>query len=205
MFHPSIIEPDTYKTLQSIFESDEINKNFALAGGTSLALQLRHRHSIDLDIFSPYPINTRNIELSISSSPALNFQLVNSNKNMLFAFVNSIKCDFIYEPSKLLQPFVVNDHVNYFHVNDIAAMKLHTICGRGRKKDFFDMYVLIENFGWQNILKWFGEKYDDSQLYFLWRSIVYFTDADEDPDIKGIAPYTKSWKQIKEYIKKNCT
>lgn len=84
-------------------------------------------------------------------------------------------------------------------------MKLHTICGRGRKKDFFDLYVLIENFGWQNILKWFGEKYNESQFYFLWRSIIYFADADEDPDIKGIYPYTKNWQEIKEYIKNTCT
>lgn len=117
MFHPSIIEPDTYKTLKTIFEFDEIRENFALAGGTSLALQLKHRHSIDLDIFSPFPINTRNIELYISSDLSLNFQLVNSNKNMLFAFVNSVKCDFIYEPSKLLHPFIVNDNINYFHVS----------------------------------------------------------------------------------------
>lgn len=133
MFHPSIINTPTYSTLKAIFSYEEIKQNFALAGGTSLALQLRHRHSIDLDIFSPLPINSKEIELNISSDSELKLQLANSNKNMLFAYINSIKCDFIYEPAKLLKPFVVNDGINYFSVPDIAAMKLHTICGRGRK------------------------------------------------------------------------
>ena len=204
MFHPSIIDAGTYSTLQKIFEVDEIKKYFALASGTSLALQLQHRHSIDLDIFSAKPINTRIIEVDISSQPGLDFKLVNSNKNMLFSFINSIKCDFIYEPAILLNPFTVNEKVNYFSVQDIAAMKMHSICGRGKKKDFFDVYVLIENFGWQTMLQWFEQKYDSSQLYFLMRSILYFNDADEDPDIEGIPPYTKSWTEIKTYIKANC-
>ena len=66
------------------------------------------------------------------------------------------------------------------------------------------MYVLIENYGWENMLKWFGQKYESNQFYYLWRSIFYFNDADEDPDIIGIAPYNKSWEEIKEFIKTKC-
>lgn len=204
MFHLSTVEKETYATLKTIFTIPEIKSSFALAGGTSLALQLGHRQSIDLDIFSPQPFNIRETELLVSGHHSLNFELVNSNKNMLFAYVNKIKCDFVYEPSKLIQPFIENDGINYFHVEDIAAMKMHTICGRGKKKDFFDIYVLIENFGWQTLLEWFSKKYDSNQLYFLWRSITYFIDADEDADITAFDPYTKNWEEIKEFIKVKC-
>lgn len=204
MFHPSIIDHKTYLTLKTIFETEEIKKDFALAGGTALALQLKHRHSIDLDIFSPYPINPKNLQLTLSANPLLDFEFVNSNASMLFSFINTVKCDFIHEPSKLIRPFKEYDGINFFDVEDIAAMKMHTICGRGRKKDFFDLYVLIENFGWQNMLQWFGQKYDNSQFYFLWRSINYFADADEDVDVAGLAPYTKSWDEIKELIHLKC-
>lgn len=204
MFHLSTIEKETYTTLKTIFSVEEINKNFALAGGTSLALQFGHRHSIDLDIFSPAPFDTARIEKIFLSQPHLDFKLTNRTGTMLFSYINNVKCDFICEPAKRIQPFINNDGVNYFHVEDIAAMKMHTICGRGKKKDFFDIYVLAENFGWKNMLQWFEQKYGSSQFYFLWRSISYFTDADEDPDIHGLPPYTKSWEEIKEYIKSNC-
>lgn len=123
---------------------------------------------------------------------------------MLFSYINSVKCDFVFEPHRLLNPYFQYDGVNYFSVQDIAAMKMHTICGRGKRKDFFDLYVLVENFGWNQLLEWFKNKYDENQLYFLWRSIRYFEDADEDVEIKGLPPYTKTWLEIKEYITEKC-
>ena len=121
---------------------------------------------------------------------------------MLFAFINHIKCDFVQEPAKLINPFIEYDGVKYFSVEDIAAMKMHTVCGRGKKKDFFDIYALIETFGWQKMLEWFETKYGSSQLYFLWRSINYFEDAEEDADIIGFPPFTKNWQEIKAFISK---
>lgn len=137
MFHLSTVKEETYRLLQSLFLIETINKQFVLAGGTALALQLGHRHSIDLDIFSPNEFNTREIEITLSSVPEFDFKLVNANKQMLFAYINQIK-------------------------------------------------------------------YDSSQLYFLWRSITYFEDAEEDVDIEGYAPYTKNWQEIKSFIFKNC-
>ncbi|MEO5570664.1 MAG: nucleotidyl transferase AbiEii/AbiGii toxin family protein [Bacteroidia bacterium] len=204
MFHLSTVEKEIYSLLKTIFSVEEIHKNFALAGGTSLALQLGHRTSIDLDIFSYNPFDTLKTEREISAQPGLNFQLTDRTRSMLFAFINNVKCDFIHEPSRQIQPFIQHDGINYFHIEDIAAMKLHTVCGRGKRKDFFDIYVLAENFGWKNMLKWFEMKYDSSQFYFLLRSIHYFNDADEDAVINGIAPYTKNWEEIKEYIRTNC-
>lgn len=205
MFHLFTVKEETYQLLQSIFSIEVINKQFALAGGTSLALQIGHRQSIDLDIFSYDSFDVREIEIALSSVPEFDFKLTNARKQMLFAYINQIKCDFIQEPAKLIKPFIEKDGVKYFSVEDIAAMKMHTICGRGKKKDFFDVYALIEKHGWQTMLKWFEEKYDSSQLYFLWRSITYFEDAEEDVDIEGYAPYTKDWQEIKTFIFKNCS
>jgi hypothetical protein len=109
-----------------------------------LSLQIGHRQSIDLDIFSPDNFDTRQIELILSSAPGFHFEFVNSNKKMQFAFINHIKCDFVQGLAKLINPFIDYDGVRYFSVEDIAAMKMHTICGRGKKKDFFDIYALID-------------------------------------------------------------
>lgn len=147
MFHLSTVEKETYSLLKTIFSVEAINKNFALAGGTSLALQLGHGTSIDFDIFSSHSFDTLKIEREVSSQPGLNFKLVNRTPSMLFAFINNVKCDFIHEPSRQIQPFVHHDGINYFDVEDIAAMKMHIVCGRGKRKDFFDIYVLTENFG----------------------------------------------------------
>ena len=204
MYHLTTLEPSTYSLLQDIFRIDPIHLQFALAGGTSLALQIGHRQSIDLDIFSVEVFNPKEIEILLADSPNINFVYTGNNSRMLFGYANTIKCDFVQEPTPLLQPFIQHDGVNYFHVQDIAAMKMHTICGRGKKKDFFDIYALLQLYSWKEMLEWFGEKYGDSQFYFLWKSISYFTDADAEPDITGIKPYSKSWEEIKRFILAHC-
>jgi len=95
---------------------------------------------------------------------------------------------------------VVNDGINYFSIKDIAAMKLHTICGRGKKKDFFDVFALLQLYNREKLIEWFTQKYDPDQLIFLWRSIFYFDDAENDPDIEGFAPFNKNWEEIKKYL-----
>lgn len=104
------------------------------------------------------------------------------------------------KPAKLLNPFIEIDNALYFSVEDIAAMKMHTICGRGKRKDFFDIYALLEIYDWKFLTQVFEKKYDKSQFYILWKSIQYFADADEDPIMRGFTPFNKSWGTIKEII-----
>ena len=205
MFHLSTINDETYALLKEIFSIPEINNHFALAGGTGLALQIGHRVSIDLDIFSQKQFNTTELEIILSSNKNWQFTPVNKNSRMLFCYINDIKCDFVQEPATLLKSFINEDGVNYFSVEDIGAMKMHTICGRGKRKDFFDIYALIENYGWEKMLQWFEGKYSSSQYYYLWRSITYFNDADEDAPIDGMVTFTKNWEEIKVFIIANCT
>jgi len=71
MFHLSTIEKETFSILERIFTIPEIKNRFALAGGTSLALQIGHRHSIDWDIFSPHnltPTNWKSFKLDAKQS-----------------------------------------------------------------------------------------------------------------------------------------
>lgn len=204
MLHLSTIETDTFNLLKELFTLDEIRNQFALAGGTSLALQIGHRKSIDLDFFSPQAFSIRDIEIALASEFHTNYTLVNATKRMLFCYVNSIKCDFVTEPAKLISSFAETEKIRLFSIADIAAMKMHTICGRGKKKDFIDVYVLTKLYGWNQLLQWFEQKYGTDQFYFLWRSISYFTDADEDADIDLLPPYNTSWDKIKQYISEYC-
>ena len=204
MLHLTTVNEETYGLLKKISSVEIIASTFALAGGTSLALQIGHRQSIDLDFFSPEEFNIRELEITLSGSKEFSFQFINSNSRMLFCYINNIKCDFVNEPATLINPFLNIDKAHYFSVEDIAAMKMHTICGRGKKKDFFDIYALLQLFTWKDLLNFFKKKYNEDQLYFLWRSIMYFEDADQDPDIRGLKPFDKNWEEIKAIILDKC-
>lgn len=204
MFHLSTVDPATFELLKQVFTLNFVNKQFGLAGGTSLALQVGHRKSIDLDFFSERPFMPLDVENVLAGDTTWLYEPIGRGERMLFCFINKIKCDFVNEPFPLLEPFFENDGIKLYSLKDIATMKMHTICGRGKKKDFFDIYVLLQLFDWKEMLKWFEQKYGSSQLFFLWKSITYFNDAEGDPDISGFAPYTATWQEVKKVIITTC-
>jgi len=204
MFHLFTVESNTLKSLEEIFSIPDISKQFALAGGTSLALQIGHRMSVDLGIFSQTPFSTEDLNIALNAIFAPEYELLALKKSMLFANIKKVKCDFIVEPAPVIRPYISSGNIRFFSVEDICAMKMHTIAGRGKKKDFFDIYSLLQLFSWEQMLEWFEEKYGNNQFYYLWKSLQYFKDAEEEPDITGFIPFNATWEEIKQEISEKC-
>jgi len=68
----------------------------------------------------------------------------------------------------------------------------------GRKRDFIDLYFLIQQFSLEKLLLLFKEKFENDNYYIILRSLTYFKDADEDADLKYYFPY--NWDDIKKTI-----
>ena len=93
----------------------------------------------------------------------------------------------------------VVDGIRMLAMEDIAPMKIDAIAGRGSKKDFYDLYFLLERFSLQQILEWYSAKYQHSTLFHVIKSLAYFEDAEPQalPDVL----YKKaSWVQVKKRI-----
>ncbi len=58
--HKETVEQSTLELLKTL-QSDDSLKDFVLVGGTALALQLGHRKSIDIDLFSRNPFNANSL------------------------------------------------------------------------------------------------------------------------------------------------
>lgn len=104
--------------------------------------------------------------------------------------------------NKLLFPLLKYNNVKLADERDIAAMKILAISGRGSKKDFVDLYVLLKKYSIEEILTFFNEKYRDynyNMLHIL-KSLVYFFDADMDPEPMYIKEII--WNEVKRDIKK---
>ena len=59
MLQKNAIENGTLELL-TLLQKDELLKDFHLAGVTGLALQIGHRLSVDIDLFSKNPFNEEN-------------------------------------------------------------------------------------------------------------------------------------------------
>ena len=85
-------------------------------------------------------------------------------------------------------------------------MKLNAIAKRGAKKDFFDMYELLQRYSLSEMLAFYQEKFTQTDTTFLLRSLLYFDDAEEEIDPIMIKAYTRKevkkeiTKQVKNYL-----
>ena len=86
------------------------------------------------------------------------------------------------------------------NLDNIACMRLSAIASRGSRKDFVDIYYLIKNFrSLEEYLKLYMDKFKNRDIGHVVRSLVYFDDAEIEPDIRMIKPL--SWKKLKLDIK----
>jgi hypothetical protein len=175
-------------------------KDFYLAGGTALALQLGHRESIDLDWFSQKFFLNSDLKKILAGLGK--FELVGESEGTINGVLDNVKISFFHYDYMLLFPFVSFESVNLADERDIAAMKISAISSRGSKKDFIDIYFLLGKYALGELIDIFEKKYKNikyNKLHIL-KSLVYFDDAENEPMPKMLQPV--EWGVVKEKIKK---
>ena len=197
MLQTQTVLPATLELLKSLMAQPEL-KDFALAGGTSLSLQIGHRISLDLDFFgnSPFEINEMLDLLHLLG----NVSILKQSRNILITEVNGVKVDFVNYRYPLLRNILEIDGIRLVSTADIAAMKFGAVAGRGRKRDFTDIYFLLQEFSLAEMMSFYNAKYDDGSEMMVARSLTYFDDADGDQDMQMLkkAP----WNTVKKTILK---
>ncbi len=170
-------------------------KNVRLVGGTALALQLGHRVSIDLDFFGTIIPDSLEITLALQkvSNPILQY----STPNIFSFLVNEVKVDIVNYPYPWLTNPIEVEGVVMASMKDIAAMKLSAISGRGSKKDFIDLFYLLNQFSLEEMISFYNNKYKDGNAFLVLRSLTYFDDADKG-EVNMIEDI--NWTDIKKFI-----
>jgi len=199
MLRLETIEQNTFLLLKEMMQIPEIN-HFDLAGGTTLALYLGHRVSIDLDFFTTQEFDTTKLVNLLEDKYQLSSIIASKNALSLYILYNekNIKIDFLRHNYKIIKSSVIEDGVRLHSIEDVAAMKLNAILNRGAKKDFYDIYELLKHYSLHELVSYFKIKYPNTNVLMLIKSLDYFLDADVEPD--PIALNKVKWIDIKEEI-----
>jgi predicted nucleotidyltransferase component of viral defense system len=199
MLQLETIEQNTFLLLKEMMQIPEIN-HFDLAGGTTLALYLGHRVSIDLDFFTTQEFDSTKLVNLLEDKYQLSSIIASKNALSLYILYNekNIKIDFLRHNYKIIKPSVIEDGVRLHSIEDVAAMKLNAILNRGAKKDFYDIYELLKHYSLHELVSFFKIKYPNTNVLMLIKSLDYFLDADVEPD--PIALNKVKWIDIKEEI-----
>ncbi|MEJ5995600.1 nucleotidyl transferase AbiEii/AbiGii toxin family protein [Pedobacter sp. Du54] len=177
---------------------------FRLVGGTSLSLQLGHRMSIDIDLFTDAPYRSIDFE-KIEEFLKENFTYVDGSFGMLVANgrsyavgksnLDNVKLDINYTDPFIREPLFV-DGVRLASVEEIMAMKMEIVQHEGRKKDFWDIHEVLDYCPVEKMIVLHQERYPyghDKQL--IRKNLTNFTKADREIDPECLRG--KHWELIK--------
>jgi len=196
MLYKNTVEPGTLGILNCLMLLPELEQ-FALVGGTNLALRLGHRASIDLDIFTNEPFDLPAVwEVIMHEFPQV--IKLDERGQTLLANIDGVKIDLIKHAYPYLRPVEVVDGIRMLSIPDIIPMKLGALARRGSKKDFWDIACLLDYYTLAEMLDFFKKKYRNDDIGYVVLSLTYFNDAENQDD--PIVFQTITWKDVKRKV-----
>ena len=178
MLQKETIKDNTLELLKKL-QREETLSTTRLVGGTALALQIGHRISVDLDLFSKEPLDINAIEQILTHK--FNFSAHFISKGSVRGEIDGIKIDILHHPYEWIDEPVCEEDIIMASLQDITAMKLNSIIHNGtRPKDFLDVAYLSQYFSYDNMRSLLVQKYPEYDPILLDRCINYFDDIETD-------------------------
>ena len=201
MLHIETVEPQTFSLLEQLMRAPFL-AGFGLVGGTALSLLYGHRKSEDLDLFSTEKFENEEVISKLTQLFGGRVLLEQKPPQFgIFCFIDDVKVDLVRHPHPLIAPPKLVEGVRMFSTEDIVAMKVQAVLGRGKKKDFWDIAELLEHYSVEEFVRFHQQKYNTQNLLIsVPQAITYFKDADESED--PVSLKNQSWEQVKRYITK---
>ena len=197
----NIIDKDRYKLLKDIIETVTI-PTYYMIGGTALSLQMGLRESFDFDFCVPTQFNN---ELLLEELGKIGEMKVKQNQSgTCDVILNGVQVSFFYYPNKIINKLVIPQEMpklKMASILDIAIMKIVAIGGRGAKKDFFDLYNIINKckISIKELAEGLIEKCGNKTNYVnIIMGLSYFEDAEQEILPKTFVEY--NWDEIKEFF-----
>ena len=201
MLQTATVAPGTLELLK-LLQAEPTLLSTRLVGGTALSLQIGHRKSDDLDLFSVDPMDGIAVQRVLVDKYGFVPSII--DENTLIGFIQGVKIDVIYHPFLWLDNAIEEDGFRIATKKDVAAMKMHAIINSGKRpKDFVDIAFLSMHFSYNEIKRLLLRRYPAYDPMMADRAVIYFGDIDEAliPEISMIG-YEFDFERIKNRIVK---
>ena len=201
MLQTATVAPSTLELLSKL-QSETVLGSTRLVGGTALSLQIGHRKSDDLDLFSTETLDGLAVQELLVGKYGFIPSVI--TENTLIGFIHGVKIDVIFHPFPWLEEALEEDGFRIAAKADIAAMKMQAIINSGKRpKDFVDIAFLSMYFSYNEIKQLLLKRYPAYDPLMADRAMVYFGDIDENliPEINMIGYEFDFGRIMKRIIK----
>jgi hypothetical protein len=191
----------TKKQIELLPVVQMFSKNFGLVGGTAIALQIGHRHSIDFDLFAEKPFSNFNIKKRISKHTRIR-DIFKDEEGQYTFVINDVQFTFFHYPYKINFYKKFEDIIKLPDLLTLAAMKAFALGRRAKWKDYVDLYFVIrDHHSVKDIIKrghkMFGHEFNEK----LFRSqLAYFGDVNYSEEVEYLPSFVVSDKKIKKAL-----
>ncbi len=201
--HPEVLSKPLHDALVGL-KRVAGEHEFILAGGTAAALHLGHRVSVDLDFFTRRPFSPDKLFLKIKRL-GLSPVVQQEEEGTLTVQISGAKVSFFHYPYPFVEKTSTVGGVPIAHIFDIASMKIIAISHRGAKRDFVDLYFILQEVPFHKIAENMVGRFGRERIspVHIGKSLVYFNDADVDPDPAYRGKSSPDWSVIKKFFLKN--
>lgn len=201
--HFETVKPILHSSLEKLMSLEEFSP-FRLVGGTSLSLRYGHRMSDDIDLFTEAEYGSLDFH-HLQEVLRREFPYCYGDCGDVVGFGTSyiignskddaVKLDLFYTDS-FIRPEEGYNTIRMASVDDIVAMKMDVISRGGRKKDFWDLHLLHNDYSIERMLSLYEERYPyGASREECVAGLTNFKVADGDPD--PICLENKVWQLIK--------
>ncbi|MCB9426946.1 MAG: nucleotidyl transferase AbiEii/AbiGii toxin family protein [Flavobacteriales bacterium] len=186
--HTNTVSDLLFEALTILMNTPEFD-SFRLVGGTSLSLQIGHRESVDIDLFTDSEYGTIDfVELENTLTKMFNHveSLYKGEAGMGKSFFighdesELVKLDVFFTDNYVF-PIQKTENIRLASIEEITAMKLEVIAQGGRKKDFWDLHELLNHFSLEQMLEFYIKRYpyglNKEQLF---EKLIDFSEAEND-------------------------
>jgi predicted nucleotidyltransferase component of viral defense system len=203
-FHDKALSPKQLKLLK-VLGPFMTKHSCYLAGGTALAVLLGHRKSTDLDWFTSGSIKRPEIFVEMLQqflkTKNLGMKDIEMARGTIYATIDGVKISIMEFRYPLLHKPIKwsNGNSQLASPDDIACMKLSAITSRGSKRDFIDIYALLEErMTLQEMLRAYRKKFSGHDFTHVLYGLSYFEDAERQKMPRML--WDVNWKKIRDRI-----
>ncbi len=196
--HEEVLDARSVEVFENLGQQPEL-RQFYLAGETAAALQMGHRRSLGLDLFTERPWSFDLVQPALASVGE--FAVDRAEPGTFVGAVGGVRTSLFHYAYPLLDPpLETRFGIPLASLLDIGCMKLVAVSQRGGRKDFIDLYYLGERgitpLEIASVLtrKFPGTSFNEVHIA---RSLAYFDDAEAEPEPIMLRPY--SWSQVRRY------
>jgi hypothetical protein len=179
-------------------------KKYYLVGDTAIALHLGHRRSIDFDLFTYEKVNTLAIKKRVLDS-GFTSTIILSKQDQIHFIINNVKVTFFEYPFKIEATQSIVDSFVIPDLLTLAAMKAFALGGRGKWKDYVDLYFILKNhFTLKEICNKAKALFTDvfNPILFC-KQLSYFDDINYSEEVEYMPNFEVDEKVIKDFLVEN--